>query len=138
MALALLELFLETSLEKIMSKCDCCGNDFVMTWTDTHGIAACCHCGLPYKILHYEGEGEDLKRIEKPPEICLKEGGLEIAKEYWEKFKMRVFPGQYDMGFLRRRGGRTYSGASESEINSFHKWYAKRVKNMVQDKTSSL
>lgn len=105
-------------------KCECCENDLSVRWTDTHGVGACSSCGLPYTILHYEGEGSSRQRVEKAPEAALHPDGVAIAKEYWSEKKMRVFPGVYDMGM--DRSGRTYSGATRDEISTFDKWYAAR------------
>jgi len=60
-------------------KCDCCENDLAFRWTDTHGVGACIRCGLPYTILHYEGEGSNRQRIEKPPEAALTSDGVSIG-----------------------------------------------------------
>jgi hypothetical protein len=74
------------------------------------GVAACGSCGLPYRLYHYEGEGDDQKRVEKPPSIAVKESWLPLARRYWIETHQRTFPAAFD--FMSGRGGRTYSGAS--------------------------
>ena len=42
--------------------CDICKTENPSwAWTDTHGVARCCKCGAPYRLYHYEGEGEATK-----------------------------------------------------------------------------
>jgi|GEM_PF-5417924 len=105
-------------------KCECCENNLAFQWADTHGVGVCTTCGLPYTILHYEGEGSDRRPVEKAPEAALTREGVVIAKEYWSEKKARVFPGAYDMGI--GHSGRTYSGATRDEITAFQDWYAAR------------
>lgn len=106
-------------------KCVICEVDPLYSrWSDTHGVGVCTRCGMPYKFLFYD---EQDKRIEgKEPEPALDQSGIELAKQYWAKKQMRVFPGVYDvLGISHRRGNRTYSGATEEEIGAFGRWYAR-------------
>lgn len=103
--------------------CELCEKDFSFRWTDSHGVGVCTSCGTPYTIYHYE----DDKRVEKPPEIALKPSGVELAKRYWLEHKRRVFPGAFDMGILRSRGDRTYSGATDDDMRAWDDWYAANV-----------
>jgi hypothetical protein len=98
--------------------CAVCGTPLAARWTDTHGVGACCTCGLPYRLYHYENN----ERVEKPPSVAVKDEWLPLAREYWTETKRRVFPGQFDMGVFRSRGGRTYSGATEDEMRDFDGW----------------
>jgi len=98
--------------------CAICATPLSCGWTDTHGIGACGTCGLPYTLYHYDNE----TRVHKPPSIAVKESWLPLALEYWTETKRRVFPGAFDMGIFRSRGGRTYSGATEDEMREFNEW----------------
>jgi hypothetical protein len=102
-------------------KCCCCEQQFSFTWTDTHGIAACLNCGMPYTIFHYEVVDGKSMRVDRPPSPAIMPEGIELAKKYWQEHHRRVFPGAYDMGILSGRG-RSYSGASEEEMRLFHEW----------------
>ena len=99
-------------------QCAVCEGELSVRWTDTHGVAACGRCGLPYRLYHYEND----VRVDKPPSIAVKESWLPLAREYWQETRQRVFPGAFDMGVFRSRGGRTYSGASEDEMTAFDEW----------------
>lgn len=102
--------------------CAVCDDELHGLWTDTHGVAACAECGLPYTFYHYENDA----RVDKPPSIAVKESWLPLAREYWAETKRRVFPGAFDMGIFRSRGGRTYSGATKDEMSEFDKWLSAR------------
>jgi hypothetical protein len=103
-------------------KCICCDDvDMSFQWSDTHGVGVCCRCGMPYRMIHYEGPEGDQKRVEKPPECVILEAWQVVGKRYWQETGKRVFPADFDMGF-RERDGRSYSGATESERRSFWKW----------------
>lgn len=101
-----------------MSVCLVCDSELWFRWTDTHGIAVCGTCGLPYRIYHYEND----QRVEKPPACTIAPAWIPLAREYWAERKRRVFPGAHDIGILRRRGSRTYSGATEEDIDTFEQW----------------
>ncbi len=64
--------------------------------------------------------------MEKPPTIAVKDAWLPLAREYWNETHRRVFPGAYDVGIFRSRGGRTYSGATEDEMREFDEWLGER------------
>ncbi len=100
--------------------CDVCFEEAHFRWTDTHGVAVCGICGTPYRLYHYNEQNE---REEKPPSLQLNDEGLAIARQYWSEKRRRVFPGSFDMGTFRSRGCRTYSGATEDDIESFGTWY---------------
>lgn len=106
-------------------KCACCESRLMFQWSDTHGVGACCTCGLPYTIYHYEGEGDQRKRVDKPAEPAITVEGIEIAKRYWGETKRRVYPAAYDMGI--GRNGRSYSGATEGDCEAFGAWYKANV-----------
>lgn len=103
--------------------CAVCDWPLSFRWSDTHGVGVCNRCGLPYRIYHYENDA----RVAKPPTIAVKEAWLPLAREYWQQNKKRVFPGIYDIGPLRSRAGRTYSGATEEEMGEFGTWIDARV-----------
>jgi len=102
-------------------KCECCGERLVFQWSDTHGVGVCTRCGLPYTIYHYEGEGADSRRVDKPPSPALTAEGITVAKRYWTEKQRRVYPACYDMGL--GRNGYSYSGASAEDCNLFNTWY---------------
>lgn len=98
--------------------CTICESRLAVQWSDTHGVGVCMHCGMPYRIIHYEGD----ERVEKPPEPALNDEGVMLARRYWSEKRGRVFPACYDMGFSGRRGT-SYSGASPKECDEFGEWY---------------
>lgn len=102
--------------------CAICSSPLGVRWTDTHGVGVCTTCGLPYRIYHYEND----ERVDRPPSIEVNERWLPLAKEYLDTLKQRVFPGACDMGILRHRGGRTYSGATEEQMREFDEWLEAR------------
>lgn len=102
-------------------KCQCCDESLRFQWSDTHGVGVCVTCGLPYRLYHYEGEGEDRRRVDKAPEVAVTADGINIAKRYWGEEKRRVFPAAYDMGLGRT--GRSYSGATEDDCDAFAAWW---------------
>lgn len=63
--------------------CQICGEVLRFEWTDLHGEANCINCQVPYKIYHYDDKN---KRVEKPPEISIKEKYIPAMKKYWEEF----------------------------------------------------
>lgn len=101
--------------------CEICGERLTFQWSDTHGVAVCINCGLPYTIYHYEGEGESRKRVKRPPLVAIKPEWVEIGRKYWAETHRRVFPASYDMGFLRGREC-SYSGASLDDCRHFDDW----------------
>lgn len=102
--------------------CAVCGEPFHFRWTDTHGVAVCGNCGLPYRLYHYKND----VRVDKPPTIAVKEEWLPLARQYWQERRRRVFPMAYDVGIFRGRGGRSYSGATEDDCEAFEQWLAGR------------
>ena len=110
-------------------KCAVCEAELSFRWTDTHGVGVCTTCGAPYTIYHYDGD----KRLDKPPEIALKGSGVEIARRYWSECKRWAFPGCFDMGILRSRGGRTYSGATDEDMRLFDDWYKQNIPAQPQE-----
>lgn len=102
------------------TNCAICEKPLAFRWSDTHGIGACTTCGLPYRIYHYEND----QRVEKPPSIAIDEAWLPLGRKYWAETHRRTFPAAFD--FMRGRGGRSYSGASEDECEEFHAWMEAR------------
>jgi hypothetical protein len=70
--------------------CAICNSEPSWVWTDTHGVAQCWTCGTPYRLLHYEGEGDDRKRVEKAPEIRIKAEYVPVLKAYWDEKRRRM------------------------------------------------
>ncbi len=97
--------------------CAICEQPFSFRWSDTHGVAACRTCGLPYRLYHY---GENNERLDKPPEIAIRAEWVAVGRQYWQETQQRTFPAAFD--FLRDRGGRSFSGATEEECELFNAW----------------
>lgn len=77
----------------------CAKMDPGFSWTDTHGVAQCCSCGVPYRLFHYD---ENHQRIEKPPELQVDDKFVPLIKQYWDETKSRIpsqhsFPGGYEL-----------------------------------------
>lgn len=78
--------------------CQICKQDSSWSWTDTHGVAQCHVCGTPHRIIHYEND----KRIDKEPEIAVRDECVPFVQKYWEAKKSRIpgghsFPGGYEL-----------------------------------------
>jgi hypothetical protein len=82
--------------------CLVCDRPLSFAWTDSHGIAQCTTCGAPYRIFHYDGEGEQRKRITKEPDLliepepaqrCFRETGARLSAVGLQL----SFPGGYDV-----------------------------------------
>lgn len=103
-------------------KCVICDTEKTgFQWSDTHGVGVCYQCGMPYTLYHYEGEGDDSKRVDKEPTPAIREDWIPVGRRYWEETHRRVFPASYDMGFLSGRD-RSYSGATQDDCRSFNEW----------------
>lgn len=96
--------------------CEICGKAVGFRWTDTHGVGACHLCGAPYKILYYEGEGDDLKRIDKPPQILFLPEWIPLMKKYWEENKRNCDPGAYNIP------GSSYEVATQEDVRVYGEW----------------
>jgi hypothetical protein len=103
-------------MSETMQKCAVCDNGLCFKWADTHGVGVCYECALPYVIYHYDA---DKKRVDKPPEVAVKEEWLPAARAYYAETKRKVFPGSYS---FMSHGGRTYCGATEDDIRAFDNW----------------
>ena len=97
-------------------KCAICESTLRFKWSDTHGVAVCTTCGLPYRLYHYEND----ERVDKPPSIAVTDEWMPIGRKYWQETRRRTFPAAYD--FMNGRRGRTYSGASDDEIDKWNSW----------------
>ncbi len=102
-------------------KCEGCGFPLMCQWTDTHGIGACVRCALPYVLFHYEGEGEDKKRVEKPPSCPIFPEWIEVGKRYHKETGGKMFPGEFSFTGIGHNG-RTYCGATENDMREWHDW----------------
>lgn len=101
--------------------CEICGNHAVWSWTDYHGVAQCYQCGSPYRIFHYEGEGEAHRRVDKPPQLLVKPDYVPLAKDYWNQFHRRIpsghsFPGGQEL-------------ATAEDARAFDKWLDSKLKS---------
>ena len=97
-----------------MQKCLICENPLCFRWTDTHGVGACVRCGAPYTIYHYDN---DKKRVEKPPEITIKDEWLPLIKKYWEENKRNCSPGSHNSPRSRYE-----EVATKEDFEVFHNW----------------
>lgn len=85
--------------------CVLCETALSLAWTDTHGVAQCRECGAPYRVFHYEGEGEGRKRVERAPECLIPEEDLATDKRCHAETGAKLsavgmslsFPGGYDV-----------------------------------------
>lgn len=101
------------------------------SWTDTHGIAQCLKCGTPYRILHYEGEGEETKRIEKEPSICVKEEYISMCRKFHSEIG-RMIPSGHSFGY----SDLTQELASRQDAEAFNSFMKKHQES--QPKPDSL
>jgi len=97
-------------------KCVVCDTSLIFRWTDTHGVAVCAKCGAPYRVLHYEND----KPIDKTAECQLLPEWIVICRRYFAETKRMVDPGGFDV--VGMRGGRTYSGATVADFESWVAW----------------
>jgi len=61
--------------------CKVCGQRLHFRWTIKHGVAECVICQTPYKVYHYDEEGN----LDKYPELWLRDEFVEDAKEFYEE-----------------------------------------------------
>jgi hypothetical protein len=96
--------------------CQVCDADRVLwAWTDSHGVAQCSMCGAPYRLFHYDGEGNERRRVEKPPELLV---DAEAARRCFVATGAKLsavglhlsFPGGYDV-------------ASRDDIRKVSEWW---------------
>jgi ribosomal protein L37E len=90
-------------------KCEICGWESYVEWTDKHGEAECATCGAPYQILHYD---ENNKRIEKESSLNIKEEYIPYLKQYWEE-KNKYAPNGSFMGFRSKKQRQAYEDFNE-------------------------
>jgi len=86
------------------------------SWTDTHGIAQCCGCGLPFKLFHYD---EKNVRVDLPPECIVTEAWLPLLRRFREETGCIIpggcsFPGGQEL-------------ATEADARAFNAWCAKNA-----------
>jgi len=113
-----------------MKTCLVCDRPMSVAWTDTHGVAQCLACGAPYRIIHYEGEGEGRHRVERDPEILLNEERLPTIRRCFTETKARMsavglqlsFPGGYDV-------------ASREDMEAIAAWWSRPSPPLTQDKS---
>ena len=106
--------------------CQICNSPLSIQWSDTHGVGACVTCGLPYRVIHYEDRDGKNVRVDKPPEVAVREDWLPLAVEYWNETHRRVFPASFDIGMGSRHDGRSYSGASKDDVGTWVAWLEAR------------
>ncbi len=96
------------------------------SWTDTHGVAQCMNCGTPYRLLHYEGEGDNRKVINKPPECIVLPEYIGLLKEYHQTFKTNI-PGGCSMGYAET----TQELATKKEAKHFYAWFNQKTERKI-------
>ncbi len=104
-----------------IAQCEICDNDFYVRWTDTHGVTACCHCGAPYRTIHYD---ENNKTIEKPAELCIKAEYIPVLRRYVSETK-RQFPSGYNLP------GSNYEFCSSEDAEFFSAWMEEHADAML-------
>ena len=97
--------------------CPVCDEPLSFRWTDRHGIGACLTCNAPWKIYHYEGEGDDRHHVEKPPECFILEEWIPVLRKYWEETKSRA-PNACNIP------GSRYEPCTDVEFEKWHDWLA--------------
>lgn len=107
-------------------KCEICASDLVFSWTDTHGVGQCTTCGAPYRILHY---GDDNKRLEKAPEIQVKEEWRPVFARYWKEFN-RVMPSGFSFPMSY---GTRYELATKEDEQVFFDWIEKQRPDTLRE-----
>ncbi len=100
--------------------CEGCGFPLSIQWSDTHGVGVCCRCALPYTVFHYEGEGDDRKRVDKPPSCPIFPEWIEVGKRYHAETGRKMFPGEFS--FLLNSRETTYCGATQNDMREWHDW----------------
>ena len=68
--------------------CIICGNPLTVSWTDTHGIAACVTCNATFRIYHYEGDPP--RRVDKPPTCLVLYEWVEPLRRFWRETGKRI------------------------------------------------
>ena len=97
-----------------MDNCIVCDQKPAWAWTDTHGIAQCIHCGTPYRIFHYEGEGENSKRVDKAPACVVLPAWVPLLRRYREETK-HMIPGGHSFS-------PDYEVAKPDDFEAFNSW----------------
>lgn len=111
-------------------KCETCDTERPMwAWTDTHGIAQCMRCGTPYRLYHYEGEEGNERRVEKPPELCVKLEYIPVLREYWNQTH-RIIPSGFSFP-----GGQEL--ASNKDHEDFSEWMKQNAEKYLSPTPSS-
>ncbi len=100
--------------------CVICDTEPRWAWCDHHGIAQCVTCGAPYRLIHYDGEGSERKRVERAPDLLLEVADIEAVRRCRSETGAKLsavglglsFPGGYDV-------------ASRADVDAFSEWWAK-------------
>ncbi len=90
--------------------CNICDSEVCLSWTDTHGLAQCVKCGVPYVIYHYEGG----VRVDKPRQIAINDDYIPIIRRYWQE-NNRPIPSGFSFA-----GGQEI--ASRDDAKCFNEW----------------
>jgi len=70
-------------------------------------------------LLHYDGSGVEMKRIEKEPETAIAKDCIEIIRKYWEENK-KIIPSGFSMAY-----GHGYELATKEDAEAFYSWFDK-------------
>lgn len=100
-------------------RCLVCDTDpITFAWADHHGIAQCTTCGTAYRIFHYEGEGAERKRVDKPP-TCLHDADeLPMFRRIFAETKARMSAVQHGLSFP---GGQDV--ATQEDVQAIARWW---------------
>lgn len=104
-------------------ECPICNQRPVFSWTDTHGVAQCGTCGAPWLIYHYEGEGAESKRVDKPPELIVRPEYVQPLRDYRAQTG-RMIPSGHSFP------GSNQELASDGDQRAFNAWMAANGPNV--------
>jgi hypothetical protein len=100
-------------MKKMMKpeKCGICERPYAVTWTDTHGIAACITCNVSYVVFHYK----DKKRLDKPPELDVAPDWVDRLRRFWGEFGRKIPNG-------RNMPGSDYERCERADFELWNQW----------------
>lgn len=116
---------------EVKTICAVCDGELRCRWTDTHGVGACLCCGAPYRLYYYEGEGDQRRRVERPPQLLLQEIWISLHRRYWAEEHSNVDPGGYNFP------GSSYEVASRETFERHRDWFNARKDEWPPEETSS-
>lgn len=106
--------------------CVICDEPLSFRWTDRHGVGACLTCNAPVLIYHYEGEGDERRRVDKPPEFTVAEEWIPIVRKYWQETHSRA-PNGCNIP------GSSYEPCGYEEFERWRKWLAEHEDELPEE-----